>query len=348
MAGASRCGRPAGLPLSRPAAHGRDGLLEAGEPDHVVEAVTGHLSRRMLEHYSHIRLNAKKAALDRLDQRRSRLRSRPKSDTALASPEPLDARPSRYPERFRLTAMDADTHAWRELDRDELGFLNTLSGVFAAAQRRDPECLPNLRGADCLFVGSDYGGEHQNANYLTLTFLIADVAACARWAPVWAPWRRRFLPDRRRMVYKEPQRRPPRPRVVPTSRNREPIAGPSYNIRVLSGHPAAYFLSTGSSKHLSSSLRRSARLPAPVAEKFMRVVHVLSLLLAGLSAPGQDVLWVTDEDSIAANPARVRHLSDALAFASSRCLTHNLRHLRVATAETRQRRFVSGGSAGDP
>ncbi len=43
-------------------------LLEAGEPDHVVESITGHLSRRMLEHYSHIRINAKKAALDRLDQ----------------------------------------------------------------------------------------------------------------------------------------------------------------------------------------------------------------------------------------------------------------------------------------
>jgi hypothetical protein len=36
-------------------------LLEAGEPDHVVESITGHLLRRMLEHYSHIRLNAKKA-----------------------------------------------------------------------------------------------------------------------------------------------------------------------------------------------------------------------------------------------------------------------------------------------
>jgi integrase len=45
-------------------------LLEAGEPDHVVESITGHLSRRMLEHYSHIRLAAKKAALDRLQASR--------------------------------------------------------------------------------------------------------------------------------------------------------------------------------------------------------------------------------------------------------------------------------------
>lgn len=41
-------------------------LLEAGEPDHVVESITGHLSRRMLEHYSHIRLAAKRRALDGL------------------------------------------------------------------------------------------------------------------------------------------------------------------------------------------------------------------------------------------------------------------------------------------
>jgi integrase len=45
-------------------------LLEAGEPDHVVESITGHLSKRMLQHYSHIRMAAKKAALDRLDESR--------------------------------------------------------------------------------------------------------------------------------------------------------------------------------------------------------------------------------------------------------------------------------------
>ena len=34
-------------------------LLEAGEPEHVVKAVTGQLSKKMLEHYSHQRLKAK-------------------------------------------------------------------------------------------------------------------------------------------------------------------------------------------------------------------------------------------------------------------------------------------------
>ena len=47
-------------------------LLEAGEPEHVIEAVTGHLSRRMLEHYSHQRLKAKGQMLTRMEARRNK------------------------------------------------------------------------------------------------------------------------------------------------------------------------------------------------------------------------------------------------------------------------------------
>jgi integrase len=47
-------------------------LLEAGEPDHVVESITGHLSRRMLEHYSHQRLKAKGQMPTRMEERRKR------------------------------------------------------------------------------------------------------------------------------------------------------------------------------------------------------------------------------------------------------------------------------------
>jgi hypothetical protein len=45
-------------------------LAEMGVADHVLESISGHLSRRMLEHYSHIRIDAKRQALDALDQAR--------------------------------------------------------------------------------------------------------------------------------------------------------------------------------------------------------------------------------------------------------------------------------------
>jgi hypothetical protein len=44
-------------------------LAEMGVADHVLESISG-LSRRMLEHYSHIRIDAKRQALDALDAAR--------------------------------------------------------------------------------------------------------------------------------------------------------------------------------------------------------------------------------------------------------------------------------------
>ncbi len=41
-----------------------------GVADHVLESISGDLSRRMLEHYSHIRIDAKRQALDALDAAR--------------------------------------------------------------------------------------------------------------------------------------------------------------------------------------------------------------------------------------------------------------------------------------
>ena len=41
-----------------------------GVADHVLESITGHLTRRMLEQYSHIRIDAKRQALDGLDNLR--------------------------------------------------------------------------------------------------------------------------------------------------------------------------------------------------------------------------------------------------------------------------------------
>ena len=60
------------------------------QPDHVVESVTGQLSRRMLEHYSHIRLAAKKAALDRLQTPRKGVKQRSAGASRSETPEILD------------------------------------------------------------------------------------------------------------------------------------------------------------------------------------------------------------------------------------------------------------------
>jgi hypothetical protein len=42
-----------------------------GVPDSVLKSIAGHITQRMLDHYSHIRLTAKRQALDGLDAYRA-------------------------------------------------------------------------------------------------------------------------------------------------------------------------------------------------------------------------------------------------------------------------------------
>jgi hypothetical protein len=69
-------------------------------------------------------------------------------------------------------------------------------------------------------------------------------------------------------------------------------------------------------------------------EKAFRVVHTLSFLMAGLLREGQDVVWFTDEDAIAANSTRLTLLTKLLALISSSYLTFSLGHLRCATTHS--------------
>ncbi|MFN7939086.1 MAG: site-specific integrase [Bryobacteraceae bacterium] len=67
-------------------------LAEAGASDATLMAISGHMSRRMLEHYSHVRMAAKREALDRLGGGLMDTSS-PQSTSHEAKPEP-QVRPS--------------------------------------------------------------------------------------------------------------------------------------------------------------------------------------------------------------------------------------------------------------
>ncbi len=41
-------------------------LAEAGAPDATLMAIAGHVTHRMLEHYSHVRMKAKREAVEKL------------------------------------------------------------------------------------------------------------------------------------------------------------------------------------------------------------------------------------------------------------------------------------------
>jgi integrase len=72
--------------------HATTELAESGASDQTIMSIAGHVSREMLEHYSHIRLDAKREAVEALSQR-----GKPASHVtnhvtnAVASTSPADA-----------------------------------------------------------------------------------------------------------------------------------------------------------------------------------------------------------------------------------------------------------------
>ena len=78
-------------------------LAEMGVADHVLESITGHLSRRMLEHYSHIRIDAKRQALDALDEQRGKNGLSANANGAGARPRRSDGRSMRVSDEAHVT-----------------------------------------------------------------------------------------------------------------------------------------------------------------------------------------------------------------------------------------------------
>lgn len=66
-------------------------------------------------------------------------------------------------------------------------------------------------------------------------------------------------------------------------------------------------------------------------ERLLRIVNFVSFFLAAISHPGQNILWFTDQDNIAANENKVRILTNVWATVFSNYLQHNLGHLRCGT-----------------
>lgn len=69
-------------------------------------------------------------------------------------------------------------------------------------------------------------------------------------------------------------------------------------------------------------------------ERLLTAVNVASILLAGLTRSGQDVVWFSDEDDLAANDERLWEVCDVFSRVSSHYLDHSLGHFRFATSKS--------------
>lgn len=206
-----------------------------------------------------------------------------------------------------------------------------LNTNFSKLAELHEDSLPDFSDATTLLLASDYSGESPPAPYLVYSFLLGSLESWAEWEPKRLGVRHEYLSDARRMSFKklgDPQRRRA---LLPLLEAANWITGLSFSVAIKktcqSPFPKRIPLDLNNPNFVAYRKWKPA-----VLEKAFLIVHFLGFLLAGLAKPAQNVLWFTDEDSIAANDERVRELTSLLGWIVSEYLTFDLGHCRCGTS----------------
>lgn len=217
------------------------------------------------------------------------------------------------------------TPVWNRLNNPAFGLMNTLSDSIASVSNDSIGVLPDLRKGQTILIGSDYGGQHQGVNYQSLSYLFADVEQCGDWLYHREEVRRRYLKDGRRFSYKALNDNQRKRALFPFLQAANSIPGLSVTL-LIDRRIRSLFQEDSTDERQQFQSWQSASV-----EKLLCVLHFAGLFVAGLSTPNQDILWITDQDEIAANPQRLEQMVNVFATIASHYLSHDLRHLRIAT-----------------
>lgn len=175
--------------------------------------------------------------------------------------------------------------------------------------RRDPFKGPHM------IVGSDYSGSHSGSQFRVYGFVLADADASPAWPSKCRDVRDCFLPERRRMSFKNLNDNHRRRALIPFLEAAESLEGEVVVVAVTK--ELSFLSSFGRALETWKTLHGVSGRWAPKAfEEMCRVAHFFSLFLQAWSSPQMHISWITDEDEIVANPER---LEDAHQLAASFC-----------------------------
>jgi hypothetical protein len=205
-----------------------------------------------------------------------------------------------------------------------------LSAAIAKAEQQHPGIIPDLRQTPTLLLGSDYGGMHRSADFEVITLIASNLETIHTWDRARSTVRDRLLPDRRRISFKTLNDCHQRSAIGPFLEAANQLRGLLFTVAIHRRVQSVF------KKH--DKLRKTD-LDSPelegwkttTAERALRVIHLASLLVRGLSRTGQDVLWITDQDEIVANEGRLRSFVKLFVTVSGHYIPHAMRHVRIGT-----------------
>lgn len=208
--------------------------------------------------------------------------------------------------------------------------MKLFSDSILKAAQAAPRLLPNLHRAETLIVTSDYSGQHKASKFESYAFLFANLEAWPEWEQRRIEVRKIHRSEGRRVSFKK-LGDALKQRMLPDFLQAANLL-PGLCVCVLIDKAIpSMFRKEGPLDFSEPDLAPFSHYPRIAFEKLLRVVHLVSFFLAGLTMPGQNILWFTDQDDIAANDTGVVELTRIWENILSHYLQHDVGHLRCGT-----------------
>lgn len=212
---------------------------------------------------------------------------------------------------------------WKSIKDQGIPWVPRLNQLVSTAS------LPVLNGST-LCIASDYSGYHRKSKYEVISFLIVDMDNSWQWANSRRCVREHFLADGRRVSFKglhDWRQFYALPSFLESANN---IVGICVNVALRKNIRVRY-INKATMHSLTGASPFKGKWSHKTLNHMFKIVHFVSLFIAGLSKPGQNIYWISDQDLIFANPSKSEDVACLLSALTDMYVDYELGELGIGT-----------------
>jgi hypothetical protein len=183
---------------------------------------------------------------------------------------------------------------WNSFDVPEAGYVNLLNDAIKAVERRTPNLFTPV-DSGFQILASDYSGQHRGSTHDVYSFVVTTLSDLQNWLPLRDDFRSRWLPDGRRLSFKQ-LREPLRRRAYPHFL--EMCGALRGNIITVMIDNKIGSLIDGGPEGLATALDDcfAPNATSNSIEKIYRLALFVAMIVTGLRREDQPSLWISDHD----------------------------------------------------
>lgn len=236
-----------------------------------------------------------------------------------------------YVENLEMQENITIPYIWKKVDKPYLDFTDKISEMIYRYERQNSGCLPNLKYSDTIYIFSDYSGSHKDSSYDAYSFLFCDLKNSTSFIEDTSNIRYNTQLKDRRVTFRNLNDKVRASVIDRFFEASEGIHGLLFTILI--DKEIDNFFSPeelNSIKKMFPELKKCKDRPF---EKSLRIIHLINLILSGLSCPGQNLYWFTDEDEILCHVQRHITITNLFALVSGLYFENEMGHFKLGSTE---------------